>query len=184
MKSTILDVFLFVGLAFSGFLGYKDGFSKKIFSLLVLIGSIVASVYLMDPVGGIFQDFGISEPWCYLVSFAFVVIGLSVGVLYIYNRYGEKKAVKSSGQAVGALFGLIEGTLIISLVLMAMKIADVPSNGVRSGSVLYKPLYSAAPKMFDLLRPYLPGAGDFNDELGKKFKQLELSAPVPEDLRK
>lgn len=184
MKSVILDVAIVGGLLLAAYLGYRGGFTKKIFNLLVLIGSIIAGIYLMDPVGTLLQDLFLSPPWCFLAGIALVIIGLTTTAFFLYKRWGSTTVAKSGSQFFGVLFGLIEGGMVISLVLIAMKIADVPTNSVRTGSLLYKPLFNLAPKTFEVLRSYLPGAGDFADELNKTFKGLDLGGRVQETLQK
>ncbi len=183
MTSLFIDIFIVLGFMLAAFLGYRGGFTKKIFDLLVLIGSIILGVVLMDPLGTLFEDIGLSPPWCFLVAIAFVIIGLTVAAYFFHKKFGGHQVAKSASQFFGVLLGLFEGGMIISICLIALRVAEVPSEETRSGSVLYKPVFNMAPKTFETLRSYLPGAGDFQDELNDKFKDLHLGN-LPDTIKK
>ncbi len=175
MKFSYIDIFLYGGIVLGAYYGYRGGAVKKIFNLLALIASIVIATQLMEPVGDVLISMGLlSAPAGYIVGFALVVILLMVGAILVFRRFGGSGVAKSSSQLFGALLGVIEGSLIISLVLLAFKIYDYPGKTTRDDSLLYKPLVNAAPKTFDLLRSYLPGAGAFKEELERTFHQWNI----------
>ncbi len=175
MKFSYIDIFLYGGLVVAAYFGYKGGVVKKIFNLLALIASIVLAVQLMEPVGDMLIGIGIfSEPAAYVVGFALVSVLLMVGAILLYRRFGKLGVSKSSSQLVGVVFGVIEGCLVISLVLLALKVFDAPSKQTRDDSLLYRPMVNFAPKSFDLLRPYLPGAGSFKEELERIFQKWNI----------
>ncbi len=175
MKFSYIDIFLYGGLVVAAYFGYKGGIVKKIFNLLALIASIVLSVQLMEPVGSVLLSIGIlSEPAAYIVGFALVCTLLMVGAILLYRRFGKSEVATASSQFIGVIFGVIEGCLIISLLLLALKIFDAPAKQTRDDSLLYKPMVNFAPKSFDLLRPYLPGAGSFKEELETTFQKWNI----------
>lgn len=175
MKFSYIDIFLYGGLVIAAYFGYRGGFVKKLFNLLALIASIVIAVQMMEPVGSLLIGVGLlSEPAAYIVGFALVNIVIMVGAILLYRRFGKSEVAKSSSQLFGVLFGVLEGAMIISLLLLALKMADFPSKSARADSLLYKPLVNFAPKTFDLLRSYLPGASSFQEELSRTFQQWNI----------
>jgi len=175
MKFSYIDIFLYGGLVIAAYFGYKGGFVKKIFNLLALIASIVIAVQFMEPVGSFLIGVGLlSEPAAYIVGFALVNILLMVAAILLYRRFGQTAVAKSSSQLMGVILGVLEGAMIISLILLALKMADFPSKEARTDSLLYKPLVNFAPKSFDLLRSYLPGASSFQEELTKTFQKWNI----------
>lgn len=175
MKFSYIDIFLYGGLVLAAYFGYKGGFIKKIFNLLALIASIVIAVQCMEPVGSFLIGAGLlSEPTAYIVGFAIVNILLMVAAILLYRRFGKIGVAKSSSQLVGVVLGVLEGALVISLLLLALKMADFPSSSARADSLLYKPLVNFAPKTFDLFRSYLPGASSFQEELSKTFQKWNI----------
>lgn len=185
MKFSFLDVFLLLGLGLAMFMGYRGGFTKKILTLLALIGAIVVSVKLMRPIGEFLLEPGIlSEPLCYVVAFTIVMLAIMGLVIFLYHRYGKSSSSKSAASALGVLFGLVEGILILSLLLIALKVFDAPSSDVQKDSILYRPILRAAPKTFEVLKPYLPGAAEFRTEISKAFKDLNLNGVLPDPGKK
>ena len=179
MRFSYIDIFLYGGIVIAAYLGYKGGVTKKIFNLLALLGSIVIATELMAPVGDVFIAIGFGERLGYILGFALVVVAIMTGTIMLYHRFGKTSVAKSSSQLFGVVLGLIEGCLILSLLLLALKVFDFPARESRTDSMLYKPLVNFAPKTFDLLRSYLPGASDFKEELSKKFKEFDIFESLP-----
>ena len=175
MKYSYIDIFLYGGLVLAAYLGYRGGFTKKIFNLLALIASIVIATQLMEPVGSLISDAGLaSPPTSYILGFALVNVVLMVTAILLFRRFGSSGVAKSTSQIFGVVLGVMEGAMIISLVLLALKMAEYPSKSTRDESLLYKPLVNFAPKTFDLLRSYLPGAASFKEELESKFHDWNI----------
>ena len=175
MKFDLIDVFLLGGLVFFLYRGYKGGVTKKLLNLLALIGSIVLATKLMHPVGKMLIDiFLISPLWGYLSGFALVVITIMGVTIFVYRRFEGNSIANKSSQFFGVIFGLFEGLIVISLVLLMLKLLDTPEKETREDSLLYKPMVNFVPKMFDLLKSYLPGASAFRRELSETFQEYNI----------
>ena len=175
MRFSYIDFFLYGAIVIAAYLGYKGGITKKIFNLLALLASIVIAVQLMEPIGDALISSGIfSAPLAYIVGFALVNTGLMVLAIMLYRRFGKTSVGKSSSQLIGLILGVLEGCLVVSLLLLALKVFDFPSQSTRYDSMLYKPLVNFTPKTLDLLQSYLPGASSFRDELTSKFQQYNI----------
>ena len=185
MKFSYIDILLFGGLGLAVYLGYRGGFTKKIFNVLALLGSIVIATQLMNPLGGLLIEYtALTEPLGYVVGFGLVVAVLMVATILLYRRFGKVSVIKGSSQVLGITLGLLEGSMMISLILLGLKVFDSPDKSTRTSSLLYKPLVNFAPKTFDLLRSYLPGASDFKEELSKTFKQSDIFESLSETSKK
>lgn len=175
MKFAFIDVFLLGGLAFAMYRGYQGGATKKLFNLLALIGSIVLATKLMHPVGKALIDvFLISPLWGYLSGFALVVIIVMTVAIVVYRRFEDNSIANKSSQFFGVIFGLFEGLIVISLVLLMFKLFDSPEKETRDDSLLYKPIVNFAPETFDFLKSYLPGASAFRRELSETFEEYDI----------
>lgn len=175
MRFSYIDIFLYGGIVIAAFLGYRGGITKKVFNLLALIASIVIAVQMMEPMGDLLISMGIfSAPFAYILGFALVNIGLMVAAILLYKRFGSTAVGKSSSQLIGGFLGVIEGCIVVSLLLLSLKVFDFPAKSTRNDSMLYKPLVNFAPKTFDLLHSYLPGAAAFREELRDKFKEWDI----------
>ena len=174
MKFSYIDIFLYGGLLVGAYYGFRGGFVKKLFNLLALIASVVIATQLMEPVGDMLNGIGIPIPAAYVFGFALVNIVLMVIAILLYRRFGGSGVAKSTSQFLGVVVGIIEGSIVISLVLLALRVFEFPGKSTRDESLLYKPLVNAAPKTFDFLRSYLPGAGSFKEELDRTFHEWNI----------
>jgi uncharacterized membrane protein required for colicin V production len=109
-----------------------------------------------------------------LFGFAAVVIAVMIVTILLYRRFGGTAMANSSSQFFGVLFGLLEGAIVISLVLLMLRLFGTPDRETRTASLLYRPLVNFVPKMFDLLQAYLPGASGFRTELSKTFEHYDI----------
>lgn len=167
-----IDVFLLAGIAGAGYLGYRGGLAKKLFNLLMLIVAILLATKFAGPIAQIFLDAGMLEDAAaYVVGFGIVVLAVVIPSILLYRKFGKSKMGKSWSTAAGATLGVIEGIMIMSFILLGLKILDIPDNGTRSGSLLYRPMVNFIPKTFDLLQSRLPGATEFKEELSRRFKE-------------
>jgi uncharacterized membrane protein required for colicin V production len=170
-----IDIFLLGGLVGSVYLGYKGGAQKKVFNLLALIGSIALATQLMQPLGSFFSEaLYFSEPFSFVAAFAFVVLVVTGTTIYLYYRFGRSSTPSAPGKAFGMALGALEGALVISLLLLMFRIYDFPDELSRSHSLLHKPLLNFTPRMFDGMKSYLPGAGDFRKELMNCFGEYDI----------
>ncbi|MFN0158874.1 MAG: CvpA family protein [Bacteroidota bacterium] len=185
MNFDFIDIFLIAGLLIGAALGYRAGVMRKLLSLLALIGSIVLASHLMKSVGSFFTETVLlSEPTGSIVGFAVVVLVIMVGIILLYKNYASKGMPKIQSQVFGVILGMIETTIIISLLLLMFKLYDWPDKETRDNSLLYTPLIKATPVLFDELRPYFPGADGFRSELSRTFrKQNIFDEPVDKKKR-
>jgi len=175
VKFAFIDIFLLGALAFALYRGYRSGVTKKLLNLLALIGSIVLATKLMHPVGKMLIDIFLLSPlWGYLSGFALVVITVMGVTIFVYRRFERNPIATKSSQFFGVIFGLFEGLIIISLVLLMLKLFDTPDKETRGNSLLYKPMVNFVPKTFDLLKSYLPGASAFRRELSETFEEYDI----------
>jgi uncharacterized membrane protein required for colicin V production len=178
---TIIDLLLVGGLGFAVYRGYQSGAAKKVFNVLALVGSIVLAAKLMHRIGGFFIDVLLLSPlWGYIFGFASVVVAVMLLTIYLFNRFGRTGMANSSSQFFGVLFGLLEGAIVISLVLLMLRLFGTPDRATRTESFLYRPLANFVPTMFDALQSYLPGASSFRSELSTTFEQYDIFDQTPD----
>lgn len=175
MRFHIIDVFLFGALVLGGVLGYRGGLTKKVFNVLILIGSIVAATYLMSTIGSIYHSWLFeSEVVSNVLGFVTVATTLMVGAILLYRKFGSNEMAKSTSQALGMVVGAFEGAILTSVVLIMLRVLDTPGNDTRQSSLLYRPLANFLPNTFDVMKSYLPGASGFREEMSRTFKNPGL----------
>jgi membrane protein required for colicin V production len=166
MRFNILDGVIVVLLLLSVYFGYRAGPLKKFITLLAAIVGVAAGVRLMNPVGGILARLGVfSIGFSYALAFVLLVAVVLVGTYFLYHRFGKKTSAKKPGRIAAAVLGLLESAFLISVVLLMLKLFDLPGTSLRSGSLLYRPMLNLAPVSFDALRTVVPGGGEIRNGL-------------------
>ena len=141
MISTV-DIVLVVALLAFAVHGFSKGLVNKLLSLTaILAGIIIAARYSKQIALMVQKIVGGSEMTCAIIGivllFAILLLIASlltklfkrVSIFKIWDRFG------------GALFGLLEGALMLSILLLLLSIFDIPSAGQSlDRSFMYKPV--------------------------------------------
>ncbi len=157
------DIAIAIGIGLFVFSGFFEGFIKKIFGLIVLIISFFTAIHTYR----IFSEWlQVTFEWSPTFStiFSFVSVFLFVLIFgnVLYRIVGKKNDLyKTWDRLAGAVFGLIEGAIIVSLFLHLLVLVDVPSEDTINRSVLYSPIYSFAPFVFEAMYIFLPQVREF-----------------------
>lgn len=147
---TGIDVILIVSLAAFTVSGFSKGLISKVLSLAALLGGIVISAkYGAEATDSLAALLGFGRTICGIIAIAgifivlFVIAGAiskglkKVSILQIWDRVG------------GALFGFLEGALILSLLLIVLSFFNIPSPGpTLDKSFMYNPLKGFAPSVY------------------------------------
>lgn len=137
-----IDIILIIALLASTLHGFSKGFVSKFLSLAaILAGIIIAAKYSKkiavmvqgivggsEMIGGII---GIVLLFAILLVVASLLTKMfkSIKILQIWDKFG------------GAIFGLLEGALMLSILLLFLSIFDIPESGAsRDKSFMYKPV--------------------------------------------
>lgn len=145
-----IDVILIVSLAAFTVNGFSKGLISKVLSLAALLGGIVLSAkYAGDAATFLGRLLGFGTTLCGVIFVAglfialFVISGMiskglkKVSILQVWDRFG------------GALFGFLEGALILSLLLLILGFFNIPSPGPSiNKSFIYGPLKGFAPNVY------------------------------------
>lgn len=181
MKFDPIDILLFGFILTSVILGYRGGFTKKLLNVLALITAIMLAVFFMGLIGDFFEQVVLLDHvTSYVLGFGSIVAIIMLTAILLYKRFGSQGMAKSGSQIAGILLGLFEGLMILSLLLMMLKVFDMPDKETEEHSLLYKPMYQVAPKFFFIMRPYLPGAHAFQERLSVAFKDTPLFGEKPD----
>jgi uncharacterized membrane protein required for colicin V production len=145
-----IDVILIVALVAFTVNGFAKGLFAKALSLAALLGGIVLS----EKYGGVMAEFlarliGFGTTICGVIVIAglfivlFVISGAlakglkKVAILQVFDKVG------------GALFGFLEGALILSLLLVVLGFFSIPPPGpTLKNSFMYSPVRGFAPNVY------------------------------------
>ena len=166
---SLLDVLIVLGFALAAYLGYNSGVARKAFTLAALLVALLAAARLMHPAGALLVSAGLAGPAAAAVG-AFLVIFILLAVLafLLLRRLASTPAFKRSGRAAGLVLGIVEGCLVMSILFWGLRAFDEPGERLRTGSRLYRPVLDSVPALFNLMKPYLPGAREFRELVGLK----------------
>jgi uncharacterized membrane protein required for colicin V production len=170
---TTIDIVLGSIMIYYMYSGFKSGFIKKIVGLAVLaIALILATKFSADLSEGVFQQMGFSERIGFIASFILIIL-LTLIVQAILNKmYLNDLEQSTLNKIFGIFIGVVEGGLVVSITLILMTIyLKLPSDEIKSGSLLYKPIKNFAPMVYDSMNTFLPESEDFYQQIFKQVSQ-------------
>jgi membrane protein required for colicin V production len=166
-----VDLLLLLPIIWFVYQGFRRGFIIELASLVALILGIYAALYFSGYAAGFLVDrFHMGPKYVPVVSFiiTFIVV---VFLVYSVGKLLEKVinmiALGFVNKFAGAVFGLLKGAVIISVVLMIINHFNdnFISEEKRANSMLYDPIEDIAPRLWDSFRDW-----DFPDE---KIEELQ-----------
>ncbi len=141
-----IDIILIIALIAFTVHGFSKGLVSKLLSLVAILGGIIIAakyskkiaLWVQGIVGGsemICGIIGIVLLFAILLLIASLLTKLfkTVSILQIWDKFG------------GAVFGLLEGALMLSILLLILSIFDIPAAGQSlERSFMYKPVKNFA----------------------------------------
>lgn len=170
---TAFDIAVAVVVTLSALIGLWRGVIREVFALAAWIAAVVCMFLFGDKLGNmlpIAQD----TPWLRSVAgYALVFIGVFVllsVVGFLFSKVVNAIGLSFVDRALGMMFGLIRGALIVVLLVFVAGATTLPQMSWWRDSVTAKPLATMAA----ILRSKLP------DDLAKRIKFVAL-VPHPTD---
>lgn len=172
---TYIDITIFIVVVLFVLLGYKDGFFRKIFSILSLFIGFIIATKLMGPFGELIMEWFDFPPFfSYPFAFFAILIAVMLIVMLLYKWLGSKGTVlKLINRFGGAFLGAAQGLLLMSLVLIVLKFADIPSEETKRDSFMYQHIINVAPKVFDFALTVVPESKTFFEEIEKNLEKYK-----------
>jgi membrane protein required for colicin V production len=170
MKFNVLDAMLLALLFLAAYLGYRGGPLKKFITMLATVAAVVIGVRLMHPLGRLLSAI-LPSAFSYAAVFVIVVVGLLVALYILYRRFGKKTTAQKPARVFAGALGVMEAAFLLSVLLLLLRVFDLPGTSLRSGSLLYRPLVNFAPLSFDALQTAVPAGGE--------VRQLSGESPAP-----
>lgn len=151
----------------------------EVISLLAFFVALIAGIKLLDWGISLLSDYIEGyDSLLPIIAFSIIFIGIIIGL----NLVG--KAVKkildltllgSLDDVIGSLMGIIKWALFISIFLWIFEsFGGSISQDTVSDSILYKPIASFAPKLFDVFSGLFPYFMDFFEQSKELVNQQEL----------
>jgi membrane protein required for colicin V production len=171
-----LDVLLSIPLVYFVVTGIRRGFVKEALSIAITLFALLFSIGSWHVFSGpmsFFMDESSDSFGIVTGSTLFILIMIVGGFL---NRYLSGLLAESflsiPNRIFGLLFGLMKGAVILSLILQLGKPLGVPSSMAINSSMIYSPVFSSGPKVYDIFISFIPNAKSFADKVGEEIDAL------------
>lgn len=172
---TVLDIIIITVVVIFGVLGYRDGVFRRVCSILGFWGGLIIATLLMTPIGSLFiQWLGFSKEAAYVVAFYFVFMTISGIEFVLYKKFfAPPDTINLGSRIIGIVFGIFQGTLVISLILVLLAVVNFPKTEIRKESIFYYSFFQAAPAIYDHTASWLPGTKTFLEEIHSRIERLK-----------
>jgi hypothetical protein len=159
------------------FLGFRGGVLKRGVAVAFLVVGLVLATRTMHGLGTVLTDWwSVHEVVGAVLAFVLVIFGTALAailIIGIMSRHSRRPRLWS--RLIGALIGLAESGIYLSLLLVFLNIYSVPSQETRRKSILYGPVRDFAPLVFDKTNAIFSGAKSFDEELKESFEKFRLA---------
>ncbi len=165
----LLDLFLVSPLILFTVMGFRDGVVRKLVGIgAIILGLFMAQGFMHDLTDLLTSTAGSTQEGSPGLSFAIIFFTIILASSVIYRLASDNYKIGGAADRVlGAVFGLIQGALLASSILLMMAFSGSPSRRTAEDSRLYKPLVNIAPQILDLGAEIGPGAVKNIEELTK-----------------
>ncbi len=128
----LVDILILVILGIFLLKGILRGLLREVCTLLGLLSGGLLAFYLHVPLSQWFLEmFHWPSQLCVTISFllVFLLTVLVFGALgYLLNRFVTLTLMMGVNRILGAIFGLAQGVVLLSLILFALNAADLPGD--------------------------------------------------------
>ena len=159
MSINFLDIIIIIPLLLFAWQGYKKGFIIEVATLAALLLGLFFAFYFSDYAASLLNEhFNIDEKYIAALSFIITFIAVVIAIIAIGKILQKLIDIILLGflnKAAGAIFGIIKGALILSILLLIINYFDANQKLIKDeykeGSVFYQPVASFAPQLYDWL---------------------------------
>ncbi len=159
MTINLLDIIILIPLLLFAWQGYRKGFIIEVATLAALLLGIYFALYFSDYAATLLTEyFTIDEKYLAILSFivTFVVVVVAVVLVgKIVQKFINLLLLGFLNKAAGAVFGLLKGALLVSILLALIHYFDANENLIKKEqkeqSVLYHPVASVVPWLYSWL---------------------------------
>lgn len=163
-----LDIILAILIVVSAISGFTKGFIHQLASLAALILGIFLAVKFSKLIAPFINShLTSSENASKIIAFVLIFIVVMV-LVHLLGKFLEKVLEEVElgliNKIAGLVFGVIKMLFIVSALMIFLQFSIIkfnwPSQQLREGSFLYKPVESVAPALF----PYLKNIGQTTEK--------------------
>jgi membrane protein required for colicin V production len=145
-----VDIALILGFLAFAVHGFSKGLVSKVLSLAALVaGIIVAAKYSKEIAMTVQSTIGGPETACGIIGIVLVFVVLLAVASILKKAFKKLSMFELWDKIGGAVFGVFEGALVLSIFLLILSIFDIPAAGSSaSRSFLYQPTKNFAGEVY------------------------------------
>jgi membrane protein required for colicin V production len=159
MSINLLDIIILIPLLLFAWQGYRKGFIIEVATLAALLLGIYFALYFSDYAATLLTEyFTIDGKYLAVLSFIATFVVVVIAVILIgkaVQKFINLLLLGFLNKAAGAVFGLLKGALLISILLAIITYFDANESLIKKEqkkqSVLYQPVASLAPWLYSWL---------------------------------
>jgi len=179
MIAVVIDLLLLSGLVLGTVLGYRTGVLKRVFNILVVLAAIGVVAICLPTIGSFFlATFPFSEKTNVIIAMVFLVAATIIPAMGLYHWFDKDVSGNEASRFFGAILGLLEASVVMSMVLVVLNLSQVPDQETRDDSLLYSPVAHIAPWSFDYFAPRLPYGSRLHADLVRIFQDSTVNKPT------
>ncbi|MEP3388082.1 MAG: CvpA family protein [Reichenbachiella sp.] len=175
-----IDIVILVFLLIGAYTGFRRGMLMEVISLVAFFAAILAGIKLLDWGISVLSEY-IEGYDSLLPIIAFTII--FIGIIVLLNVIGKtvKKIIDmtllgSLDDIIGSLMGIVKWALFISIFFWIFEsFGGTISKSTSEGSMLFGPIASFAPAMFNLFSGLFPYFMEFFEQSKEMVNQQELN---------
>ena len=172
-----IDIAILVVIGLFATKGLIRGLVIEVFTLAGLLVGYIAALREMGTLSG-FLGKHVQLPELVLNIVAFLIIFLAIVLIFRWVAGALRRIMKWTfigwlDRGGGAMFGILKGLLIASLLLLvfsAIPFSDEMEDR-QEASLLYDPVRSVAPAVFNFVKHAFPQTQDFYEEIRQGFSE-------------
>lgn len=179
MPVNALDIIIALPILIFFLTGLKNGFIEEAVGLLGQIIALFLAFTYMSDFSVFWEEFyDIESPWIPFFSFiAIYLVALIVVKLIIKLMESIIKFAKLSliNHFFGGVFSGLKGAILVSAFLVILGVLGQPRQDYTQNSLLYSYILPIAPTTYNYISRVIPGVGEFQEQLGDYFKDLDVT---------
>lgn len=171
------DVIIAMPIAFFAWLGYRNGLVREILGIVGVVLALFIGFQYAGPATNWFNTETVEKSE-YLPYFTFVIIFIVILILirltiFFMEEFLSVLMLSVPNRILGSLFGILKASLFISIALIIFDTVEVPDKDVRQSSFTYNTLFGVAPKAYDTVAFFYPGAESFYEDIQTRFEEFK-----------
>lgn len=160
----VLDIILLIPVAWLAYRGFSKGLILSLTSLVALIAGIWLSIHFSGLVANwLLNDMGFNSRYMNIISFVITFIATVILIQLIGKLLSKVTELATLGiinRMLGLLFGLMRAALYLGILVFIINSVDLNSKliteDMRNDSFLYKPLSRVVPRIWPVVKEWLP----------------------------